>query len=241
MATRLIHGDCLVEMAKMGDKSVDMVLCDLPYGVSACSWDCVIPFEPLWEQYRRICRGPVVLTATQPFTTDLINSNRKEFKYSLVWDKGKGSNPLLAKKMPMRSHEDILVFYQKPPVYNPQMTEGKPYAVPRTGGNRTNSITGAKDSKGFQQSTDSSKRYPLSIQKFSIHCGSKLHPSQKPVELMEWLIKTYTNEGDTVLDNAMGSGSTGVACVNTGRHFIGIEKDEEYMQIAIDRIQKASA
>jgi site-specific DNA-methyltransferase (adenine-specific) len=236
----LIQGDCLVEMAKLEDQSVDMVLCDLPYGATVCKWDVVIDPVEMWKQYRRVCRGPVVLTATQPFTTDSINSNRKEFKYSLVWDKGKGSNPLLAKKMPMRSHEDILVFYRKPPVYNPQMTEGKPYTVPRTGGNRTNSITGAKDSTGFRQSTDSSKRYPLSIQKFSIHCGSKLHPSQKPVELMEWLIRTYTNEGDTVLDNAMGSGSCGVACVNTNRKFIGMENDREYMDIATARIKKAA-
>ena len=238
---RLIFGDCLVEMAKLPAQSIDLVLCDLPYGVTACKWDSVIAFEPLWEQYKRLCKGPVVLTASQPFTTELINSNRKDFKYSLVWDKGKGSNPLLAKKMPMRSHEDILVFYKKPPVYNPQMTEGKPYTVPRTGGNRTNSITGAKDSNGFKQSTDSSKRYPLSIQKFSIHCGSKLHPSQKPVELMEWLIKTYTNSGATVLDNAMGSGSTGVACNNTGREFIGMELDAEYYAIAVDRIRKEAA
>lgn len=235
----LMHGDCLELMKTIPDGSVDMVLCDPPYGVSACSWDHVIDPVKMWGQYNRICNGPVVLTATQPFTTDLINSNRKDFKYCLVWDKGKGSNPLLAKKMPMRSHEDIVVFYKKAPTYNPQMTEGKPYVVPRTGGNRTNSITGAKDSEGFKQSTDSSKRYPLSIQKFSIHCGSKLHPSQKPVELMEWLIKTYTHEGMTILDNAMGSGTTGVACINTNRKFIGMEKDAEQFEIARSRISLA--
>lgn len=237
----LIHDDCLEAMKNIPDQSVDMVLSDLPYGSTVCSWDVVIPFEPLWEQLHRVCKGAIVLTAVQPFTTDLIQSNRKNFRYCMVWDKGKGSNPLLAKKMPMRSHEDIVVFYKKPYVFNPQMTEGVPYKVPRTGGSRTNSITGSKDSIGFVQKTDSSKRYPLSIQKFSIHCGSKLHPTQKPVGLMEWLVRTYTNEGMTVLDCCAGVGTTGVACIRTNRNFIGIEKDERYCSVAKQQIEEVFA
>lgn len=203
------------------------------------TWDIQLNFEDTWNSYSKLCNGPVILMAMQPFTTMLIHSNLREFRYTLVWDKGKGSNPLLANKQPMRSHEDVAVFYKKQPTYNPQMKDGKPYTSPRTGGNRTNSIIGSKgDREGFRQSTkDTSKRFPLSILKYSIHCGSKLHPTQKPVSLMEELILTYTNPGDTVLDNCMGSGTTGVACVNTGRKFIGIELDERYFNIAKERIE----
>jgi hypothetical protein len=231
--------DCLVEMPKLKAKSVDLVLCDLPYGKTALAWDSVLSMEELWRQYDRICRGPVILMAMQPFTTMIIQSNLKDFRYTLVWDKGKGSNPLLANKQPMRSHEDIVVFYKKQPVYNPQMTDGAPYKPPRTGGGHTNSIVGANgDRRGFVQKTkDTSKRFPLSVLRYSIHCGSKQHPTQKPVELMEWLIRTYTNEGDTVLDNCMGSGTTGVACKRAGREFIGIELNPEYFRIAQRRIE----
>jgi site-specific DNA-methyltransferase (adenine-specific) len=234
-------GDCLVELPKLRPKSVSLVLCDLPYGRTALNWDSVLPMGDLWAQYNRICRGPVILTAMQPFTTMLVQSNLADFRYTLVWDKGKGSNPLLANKQPMRSHEDIVVFYRKQPIYNPQMTDGTPYKSPRTGGGHTNSIVGADgERRGFRQNTkDTSKRFPLSVLKYSIHCGSKLHPTQKPVELMEWLIRTYTNPGDTVLDNCMGSGTTGVACKNTGRKFIGIELDPRYFEIAKKRTENA--
>jgi site-specific DNA-methyltransferase (adenine-specific) len=225
-------------MAKIPDKSIDLVLCDLPYGKTSLSWDSIISLPELWAAYDRICKGPVVLMAMQPFTTQLISSNLKDFRYTLVWEKGKGSNPLLANKQPMRSHEDIVVFYKKQPVYNPQMTEGTPYVVPRTGGSRTNSIIGAiEDKEGFVQKTrDTSKRFPLSVLKFSIHCGSKLHPTQKPLGLMEYLIKTYTNEGMTVMDNCFGSGTTAVACANTNRNFIGMEIDASYVAIAKTRL-----
>ncbi len=237
---KMIQGDCIVEMKNIPDKSIDMILCDLPYGTTACKWDTVIPFVSLWEQYKRIIKdnGAIVLTASQPFTSALVMSNIKWFRYEWIWDKAKGSNPLLSKKQPMKSHENILVFSKSQTRYNPQMTEGKPYLIPKTGGNRTNSITNAKDSKDFQQKTDPTKRFPLTIQKYSIHCGSKVHPTQKPVSLFEYLIKTYTNEGDLVLDNCMGSGTTGVACKNLNRNFIGIELDSEYFKIAESRIKE---
>lgn len=237
---RIWHDDCFAVLPSLRTNSVDLVLCDLPYKKTALKWDkATLDLKELWRQWNRICTGPIVLTAMQPFTTVLINSNPKDFRYALVWDKGKGSNPLLANKQPMRSHEDVLVFYRRQPTYNPQMKEGAPYKSPRTGGCRTNSIVGAKgDKDGFAQRTkDTSKRFPLSVLKYSIHCGSKLHSTQKPVGLMEELILTYTNKGDTVLDCCMGSGTTGAACAATGRKFIGVEKDESYFNVAKDRIE----
>lgn len=209
-------------------------------GTTKCSWDVIIPFDLLWAQYERIIkeRGAIVLFGSQPFTSLLINSNLKMFRYEWIWDKGRGSNPLLSKKQPMKSHENVVVFSKSAAIYYPQMTEGKPYAVPRTGGNRTNSIVGGKDRKGFRQSTDSSKRFPLSIQKFSIHCGSKLHPTQKPVGLCEYLIKTYTKVGDVVLDSCIGSFTTALACENVGRYWIGIELERKFCIIGKRRIKE---
>lgn len=239
MNVSLLEGDCLEQMKNIPDGYVDLILCDLPYGSSACKWDTPIDLPSLWAQYKRICKGSIVLTAAQPFTSVLVMSNVKNFKQALVWSKGKGSNPLLARKRIMQSHEDVLVFGGKMKIYNPQMTEGTPYKSPRTGGNRTNSITGKKpDSTGFVQNTkDTSKRFPLSVMNYSMHCGSKIHPTQKPQDLMEYLIRTYTDEDMTVLDNCMGSGTTGLACINTNRHFIGIEKDHTYFEMAKDHIQ----
>lgn len=232
-------GDCLELMKQLDDQSIDMILCDLPYGTTACAWDVIIPFDDLWKQYRRITKpnAAIVLTAAQPFTSALVSSNIKNFKQELIWSKGKGSNPLLAKKRIMQAHENVLVFcYGKLP-YNPQMLPGKPYKAPRTGGNRTNSITGTKaDKVGFKQEDNSGFRYPLSVMEYSIHCGSKLHPSQKPIDLFEYLIKTYTNPGDLVLDNTAGSGTTGVAATNTNRNFILMEKDPTYWQVCRDRL-----
>lgn len=232
------QGDCLVEMDKIADKSVDMILCDLPYGTTACKWDSVIPFEPLWKHYERIIKdnGAIVLTATQPFTTVLISSNFGLFRYELIWDKIRAATGLNAAKMPMKTHENICVFYKKQPTYNPQMTEGKPFDKTKFNGYSLDAeVTGAgvfnsKKNEGF--------RFPVSIQKFSQNWTrqQQIHNTQKPVELMEYLIKTYTNEGETVLDNCMGSGTTGVACKKTGRHFIGIEKDPKYFEIAVSRV-----
>jgi DNA modification methylase len=228
----LIHGECLEAMARLPDASVDMVLCDLPYGTTACKWDTVIPFEPLWAQYRRIAKrnAAIVLTASQPFTTSLIASNMREFRYCLVWDKKIAGNPFLAKHQPMKRHEDVCVFSRTSHDYFPQMTTGKM---------RTK---GGGHSKLFDVALTSSindQYYPTSIIEFS-NANRGIHPTQKPVALMEYLIRTYTNEGDTVLDNTMGSGTTGVACVNTGRSFIGIERDDKYFAIAQDRIAQAS-
>lgn len=234
----LLQGDCQKLLADIPDKSVDMILCDLPYGVTANKWDTPLSMANLWQHYNRVCTGPVVLTAVQPFTTVLITSNLNSFRYELIWDKGKGSNPLLANKRPMSSHESILVF-GRTPVYNPQMKEGTPYKSPRTGGNRTNSNVGAKgDSVGFVQATkDTTKRFPLSVMKYSIHCGSKLHPAQKPEGLMSELIMTFTDPGMTVLDNCMGSGSTGVAALKCNRSFIGMELNQNYFEIAEQQME----
>ena len=231
----LRQGDCLEIMKDIPDKSIDMILADLPYGTTANKWDEVIPFEPLWEQYERIIKnnGAIVLTASQPFTTSLITSNSKLFRYCLVWDKQRPSGSMLAKKRPLKYHEDIVIFYKKQPAYNPQMTKGKKQKK-ASGGNSENygSIPIIR--------YDSDTYYPRSILEFKgcHNMTGKIHPTQKPVALLEYLIKTYTNEGETVLDNVMGSGSTGVACINTNRKFIGIELDENYFEIAKKRIDE---
>lgn len=226
----LILGDCLEKMKEIPDGSVDMILCDLPYGTTACSWDTVIPFEPLWEDYRRLIRpdGAVVLFGSQPFTTDLIQSNRKWFRYCWIWDKRIAGNPMLANHQPMKIHEDISVFSRESHRYFPQISKGRM----RKKGGGNGGIFGATDSK------INNDYYPTSI----IDCSNaerKPHPTQKPEELCEYLIRTYTNEGETVLDNCMGSGTTGVACVHTGRNFIGIELDPSYFEIAKRRIEGA--
>ena len=242
------QGDCLELMKEIPDKSIDMILCDLPYGTTACKWDSVIPFEPLWEQYNRVIKdnGAIVLFGTQPFVTDLINSNRKYFRYELIWDKEFGTDIFMAKKKPMSSHENIIVFYKKQPTYNPQMTMAKEQNMRDRQKNYKkgceNSIYGKQEK--YIPTKDEKLRYPKSIfvhsnQKGEIHKSKRLHSSQKPIALLEYLIKTYTNEGETVLDNCMGSGSTGVACINTNRDFIGYELNEEYFNIAQNRLREA--
>jgi site-specific DNA-methyltransferase (adenine-specific) len=228
---QLMLGDCLERMSEIEDGSVDMVLCDLPYGTTQNKWDAVIPLEPLWAEYWRVCKGAVVLTASQPFTSALTVSALREFKYSWIWEKSAATGHLNAKRMPMKLHEDVLVFSRGTAPYNPQGLQplGK---IVRRGNNGTN--FGASGVENFQEFTN----YPRSIIRFA-HEGKSVHPTQKPVALMEYLIRTYTNEGDTVLDNTMGSGTTGVACVNTGRDFIGIERDPTYFAIAEKRIAGA--
>lgn len=233
---QLLHGDCLELMKDIDDKSIDMILCDLPYGTTACKWDSVIPFEPLWEQYKRIIKdnGAIVLFGSEPFSTALRQSNLKMFKYDWIWEKEQGANFMLCKCQPYKVHEIISVFSKKRHVYHPQMTEGKPYISGKgTSGEITGNVVKVqKKNKGT--------RYPRSVQKFNTDKNrGSLHPTQKPVALLEYLIKTYTNEGDIVLDNCMGSGSTGVACVNTGRKFIGIELEEKYFNIAKERIRQS--
>jgi DNA modification methylase len=235
---RLMLGNCLERMKEIDAGSVDAVIADPPYGTTACKWDSVIPLEPMWEQLKRVIKpnGAIVMTASQPFTTTLIYSNMKMFKYCWVWEKTLGTNPMLTKKQPFRKHEDICVFYFRQPTYNPQMTEGKAYndKVRESGLDAINGgVRGVK-----KAINNTGTRYPSSVQKFSNGNNGNIHPTQKPVALMEYLIKTYTNEGETVLDFTMGSGTTGVACVKTKRDFIGIEMDEGYFKIAEKRIME---
>jgi site-specific DNA-methyltransferase (adenine-specific) len=231
----VIQGDCLIEMQKIPDKSIDMILCDLPYGTTACKWDTIIPFEPLWEQYKRIIKdnGAIVLTASQPFTSALVMSNIKMFKYEWIWEKSLCSNFLNLKKQPAKRIENICVFYNKQPTYNPQKETGKPYEIKDT----KNKIIPTQQKFGVSYRTktiNNGERYPSVIIKIANQNG--LHPTQKPVALFEYLVKTYTNEGDLVLDNCAGSGTTGVACKNLNRNFILIEKEPEYIDIINNRL-----
>lgn len=231
----LIYGDCLEKMKEIPDKTIDMILCDLPYGKTRNKWDSVISLDKLWEQYNRIIKdnGAITLFAQTPFDKVLGVSNFKMLKYEWIWEKEQGTGFLNAKKMPLKNHENILIFYKKPPTYNPQMKKGKPYTLERN----TFTVNYGKQ-VDMVRTENTGERYPLTILKFK-RDKEKLHPTQKPVALLECLIKTYTNEGEIVLDNCMGSGSTGVACINTNRNFIGIEKDENYFNIACNRIKEA--
>jgi len=233
----LILGDCLEKMKDVADGSVDMILTDPPYGTTKCAWDSIIPIEPMWEQLKRIIKpnGAIVMTASQPFTTKLISSNYEMFKYCWVWEKERPSNPMLAKKQPLKYHEDICVFYNKQPVYNPIKVSGSKNHGCKVG-RHFNNITGKISN---YKSNTSDMKYPRSVQKVNTERGYTVHPTQKPVALMEYLIKTYTNEGDTVLDFACGSGTTGVAAKNLNRDFIGVELDETYFNIAKKRIEEA--
>jgi site-specific DNA-methyltransferase (adenine-specific) len=217
-------------------------LCDLPYGQTARNkWDTVIPFDKLWEQYNRIIKdnGAIVLFANGMFTADLMQSNKKMWKYNLVWDKILASGHLNAKKMPMRQHEDICVFYKKPPTYNPQMTEGEEsHSVGKAKG-VSQEVHSRNTNYGefIKVQTEGNLKYPKSILTFQKpHPSTTIHPTQKPVELCEWIINTYTNKGETVLDNCIGSGSTIVACINTQRNYIGFELEHEYYKLAEERI-----
>jgi len=229
-------GDCLDIMPSIPDKSIDMILCDLPYGTTACKWDTIIPFEPLWKQYKRIIKehGAIVLTASQPFTSALVMSNIKMFKYCWAWIKSKASGHLDAHRKPMKKHEDILVFCQNGyPNYYPQgLVEGKF----KTGRNvdMTNRVYGQYNNQGISTKGN----YPKSIIEIANPSNAgHLHPTQKPVALFEYLIKTYTNEGDMVLDNCAGSGTTGVACQNLNRDYILIEKEPKYHEIILKRLE----
>lgn len=246
---QLFKGDCLEVMKSIPDKSVDMVLCDLPYGTTACKWDNVIPFEPLWECYNRIIKdnGAILLFSAQPFTTDLICSNRKNFRYEIIWQKTQVSGFLNANKMPLRAHENILVFYKKLPTYNPIKTCVNQKNIGRA--RKPNLVRSQQYGTTMLRTiyVETGLRYPTDVIKFSNWNGTLFgknvshvkHPTAKPVDLLEYLIKSYSNPGDTILDNCMGSGSTGVACVNTNRHFIGIELDDKYFSISKDRIEAA--
>jgi site-specific DNA-methyltransferase (adenine-specific) len=241
---KIYCGDCLEVMRGIDDKSIDMILCDLPYGTTACKWDSVIPFEPMWEQLKRIIKdnGAIVLTASQPFTSALVMSNVKMFKYEWVWNKNKASNIMLAKHQPLKIHENILVFGGSN--YFPQKTDvvGKirDQRLEKEKINRTDGAVTPKGAIKYADNYDPSKKYPVSIQYFPNHREKEnvLHPTQKPVALFEYLIKTYTNEGDLVLDNCAGSFTTAIASIRTKRNWIGIEMDKGYCEIAENRIKE---
>ena len=228
-------------MKTMPDGSIDMILCDLPYGTTSCCWDTIIPFEPLWEQYKRIIKynGAIVLFGTEPFSSKLRCSNLSMYKYDWYWEKERITNIAQVKKRAGKTVETISVFYKKQPTYNPQMST-------YNGKKRTNKVKNGKLGKLIDNAEkkvveyqDNGLRYPTQILKFNRDClKSNLHPTQKPVALCEYLIKTYTKEGGLVLDNCMGSGTTGVAAINTNRNFIGIELEEKYFNIAKNRIEK---
>jgi len=236
-------GDCLEIMKHIPSKSIDMILCDLPYGTTLNKWDSIIPLDLLWHEYERIIkdRGMICLTASEPFTSQLISSNYKLFKYDLIWDKKSTTGFLNAKRRPLRRHEQVLCFYKKLPIYNPIMEiRGKP----RNKGSYNKRKGDGDSCYGKFENIESFNNtyYPTSILEFSnANQKDKLHTTQKPVALCEYLIKTYTNEGETVLDNCMGSGTTAIACINTNRNFIGIEKELKYFEIAKKRIESVTA
>ena len=240
----LYNGDCLEIMKNISDKSVDMILCDLPYGTTQCKWDVVIPFEPLWKQYNRIIKdnGAIVLFGNEPFSSYLRLSNLKNYKYDWIWKKPRGTGHLNVKRQPLRDVENISVFYKKQCLYNPQLSKGEPYSALKGGKNSRVSQAGdttyGKFMNGAEYRNDNDGfRYPKQVISFGVVERGTLHPTQKPVDLLEYLIKTYTNEGEVILDNCMGSGSTGVATLNLHRKFIGIELDQQYFEIAQNRIQ----
>lgn len=236
---QIICGDCLEVMKGMPDKSVDMILCDLPYGTTACKWDTIIPFEPLWEQYKRLIKnnGAIVLTASQPFTTSLIASNMDMFKYEWIWVKPQGVDPFMAKIRPLNNIEYVLVFCKGSPIYNPQYVKGEAYHIIRDKTPRVKETNGTTMKQ--TETMNWGQRLPIRTICFDQEKGE--HPTQKPVALFEYLIATYTNEGEIVLDNCMGSGTTAIAAHNTGRFFIGIEKEPKYVEIARKRLEQAQS
>jgi site-specific DNA-methyltransferase (adenine-specific) len=250
MTVQLINGDCLDVMPRLTAGSVDLILCDLPYGTTACSWDAVIPFDRLWAEYRRIAKpnAAIVLTASQPFTTDLIQSNRADFRYEWIWRKNAASNFANANKMPGKAHENVCVFYRAQPTYNKQLqrseSKGRTFGRPNGshGTSKPGGVYGDLQTTGEKMVLKEfvSPKSVLDIPVVPNANGGKFHPTQKPVALMEYLIRTYTNPGDVVLDNCMGSGTTGVAATKTGRRFIGIERDPGYFAIASRRVLGAT-
>lgn len=228
---RIYNGDCLEIMKDIPDRIVDMILCDLPYGTTQNKWDSVIPLVPLWDQYWRILKedGVIVLTAAQPFTSILVSSQIKYFKYEWIWEKHTATGFLNAKKQPLRNHESICVFYKNQCLYNPQWGEGKPYKT-MTGSQTSNYNDFVKT-----ETISDGRRYPVSVQKFNKD-KIKIHPTQKPVALFEYLIKTYSNEGEVILDNCSGSGTSAIAAINLNRQWICMEQDEKYYNESVKRI-----
>lgn len=243
---KIYFGDCLEVMGNISEASIDMILCDLPYGTTDLKWDVIIPFDKLWENYERIIKpsGAIILTSAQPFTTDLISSKRSLFRYEIIWEKTQKLGFLDANRKPLKGHENILVFYKKQPTYNPQKTIAKNAPIGRV--RKTKEGRAEHYNKHLSGTyTEDGTRFPSSVLKISNWNGALFgnnsnatkHPTQKPVPLFEWLIKTYTNEGDTVLDNCSGSGTTAIACIRNNRNYICIEKNEQYYNDSLKRIE----
>lgn len=235
----LLLGDCIELMKNIPEKSIDLILCDMPYGTTKNRWDTVLPLDKLWNEYKRISRGAIILAAQTPFDKLLGASNLPMLRYEWIWEKTHPTGHLNAKRAPMKAHENLLVFYDRQPTYNPIKTSGhKRISATRRHNGEDSTTYGMQNFSSLEY--DSTERYPRSVITFaSDKQRIALHPTQKPVALMEYMIRTYTNERDLVLDNCMGSGTTGVACINTNRRFIGIEKDEKYFEIASNRINEA--
>jgi site-specific DNA-methyltransferase (adenine-specific) len=238
----ILLGDCLELMKDIPNGIIDMILCDLPYGTTQCKWDSIIPLDKLWEQYERVIKpnGAIVLTAAQPFTSALVMSNTKLFKYDWVWKKPKGTGHLNAKKQPMRDKEDVLVFYKNQCTYNPQWTWGEPYTNLKSGKTpkpSTAEVTGKYMNGAEYRNGSDGRRYPKQVQEFGVVESGTLHPTEKPVDLFRYFIRTYTNEGDLVLDNTAGSGTTAIACLVENRQFIVMEKEQKYYDIILKRVE----
>lgn len=243
MRSVLVHADCFDVFPYIADKSVNLILCDLPYGTTACKWDSILPFDKLWMEYKRIItdNGAIVLTASQPFTSALVMSNPKMFKYEWIWKKTRYSGNLNATRMPLKAHENILVFAKGKAPYYPIKTEAPEHLIDKRKNVNPSIVKdgGAYNgSKGFIniRKKDDGTRYPITVQEFKNPNNNSLHPTQKPLELMKYLIKTYSNEEDVVMDNCMGSNTTGLACKELNRQYIGIEKDKNYYDISVSRM-----
>jgi site-specific DNA-methyltransferase (adenine-specific) len=237
MIYTLYQGDCLQELDKTSEKTVDLLLVDLPYGTTKNKWDSVIPFDSLWGKLNKVMKenGNMVFTASQPFTSQLVNSNLDNFRYEIIWEKTIGSGQLNIKRQPLKNHESVLIFYNKPGTYNPQMSKGEPYKISRK--------MKKLGSQNYNEQTDHISvnegfRYPKTVIKIPNPRIKGGHPTQKPLALMDYLIKTYSNEGDLVLDCCMGVGTTGISALQNKRNFIGIEKEEKYYQIAEQKIKE---
>ena len=239
MRYKLYKGDCLEVMDRLIEEGVkvDAIITDLPYGTTACKWDSIIPLDEMWERLNKLIKpnGAIILFAQTPFDKVLGASNLKMLRYEWIWEKEQGTGGLNANKMPLKKHENILIFYKKLPTYHPQFTHGTPYKIKRD--YNDSEVYGKTGTRDGYISNNEGKRYPVSIIKFNREMKNRYHPTQKPIALLEYLIKTYTNEEELVLDFTMGSGSTGVAALNTNRNFIGIELDEKYFSIAKDRLE----
>ena len=234
LQNKLINADCFDVFPQIPDNSVDLIISDLPDGTTACKWDCILPFEPLWEQYKRIIKpnSAIVLTASQPFTSKLVMSNLKWFKYEWIWEKPQGVNPFASKYQPLNNIENILIYYKETCIYNPQLEDGKPYKIIRDRKERLMEVTGTVMKQ--TETINAGFRLPKRILRFNFDRG--LHPTQKPVALFEYLIRTYTNPNALILDNCSGSATTAIAAINTNRNFICIEKDSDYHQTALNRV-----